>query len=177
MEARLCSTVALRAALYTNAVRSAVHHQGTCGKHERSSQLPTSVSGKQCIGYFGAAEGQHTRITPVWNIVPHFKVGVKETPLPKVPLGTAVVRGCWHSRLYQALSMRCNGRRENYLPFLGGNGCPTSPIILFVRGVIVEFLCSPLAPCGTHCVPRPGGRLTSIVGDPNQIHPLVNWII
>ena len=98
MEARLCSTVALRAALYPNAVRSAVHHQGTCGKHERSSQLPTSVSGKQCIGYFGAAEGQHTRITPVWNIVPHFKVGVKETPLPKVPLGTAVVRGCWHSR-------------------------------------------------------------------------------
>ena len=118
MEARLCSTVALRAALYPNAVRSAVHHQGTCGKHERSSQLPTSVSGKQCIGYFGAAEGQHTRITPVWNIVPHFKVGVKETPLPKVPLGTAVVRGCWHSRLYQALSMRCNGRRETIYPSL-----------------------------------------------------------
>ena len=146
-------------------------------KNERSSQLHASVSGGRCRGYFGAAEGQHTRIAPVWNIVPHFKVGVEESPLPKVPLGTAAVRGCWHSRLYQALSMRCNGRREHYLPFLGGNGCPTSSIILFVRGVIVEFLCSPLAPCGTHCVPRPGGRLTSIVGDPNQIHPLVNWII
>ena len=99
--------------------------------------------------------GQHTRIAPVWNIVPHFKVGVEESPLPKVPLGTAAVRGCWHSRLYQALSMRCNGRREHYLPFLGGNGCPTSSIILLVRGVIVEFLCSPLAPCCTRCVTRP----------------------
>ena len=129
--------------------------KGLAEKTKDLSQLHASVSGGRCTGYFGAAEGQHTRIAPVWNIVPHFKVGVEESPLPKVPLGTAAVRSCWHSRLYQALSMRCNGRREPYLPFLGGNGCPTSSIILLVRGVIVEFLCSPLAPCCTRCGTRP----------------------
>ena len=129
--------------------------KGLAEKKVRSSQLHASVSGGRCRGYFGAAEGQHTRIAPVWNSVPHFKVGVGESPLPKVPLGTAAVRSCWHSRLYQALSMRCNGRREHYLPILGGYGCPTSSTILLVRGVIVEFLCSPRATCCTRCVTRP----------------------
>ena len=81
---------------------------------------------------------------PGWSIATYIRVVVKVSPLPKVPLGTAAVLHCWPSRLYQTLSMRCNGRRGHYLLELGYAEGPTGSITLHEGGVIVVLLCPAL---------------------------------
>ena len=77
---------------------------------------------------------------PVWSIATYSRVVAKVSPLPKVPLGTAAVLHCWPSRLYQTLSMRCNGRRGHHLLELGYAEGPTGSITLHEGDVIVVLL-------------------------------------
>ena len=112
-------------------IRSEMLHiaKGLAEKTKRSSQLHASISGGAMHRLFRRGlKGQHTRIAPVLEQCAAFsKVGVGESPLPQGTLGnSSCPKLAGHSRLYQALSMRCNGRREHYLPILGGYGCPTS---------------------------------------------------
>ena len=59
-------------------------------------------------------------MAPVWSSVPHFGVVVKNLASIQGTLGNSscpILLALWAN---QALSMRCNGRREHYLLELGG---------------------------------------------------------